>query len=200
MKLLLISDKESPYLWDYYQPGCLKDYDLILSCGDLKPDYLTFLVTMARGPLLYVHGNHDGNYASRPPEGCQCIEDDLVTVNGLRILGLGGCPVYSSGPHQYTEAQMRRRIHRLWWKLRRAGGVDIVLTHAPIKGCGDGDDYAHRGFDAFLPLLERYKPQYLIHGHVHMEYGRDVPRILQWNDTTVINAYDRYVLDIGEHL
>ena len=35
MKLLLISDKESDYLWDYYQPGRLADIDLILSCGDL---------------------------------------------------------------------------------------------------------------------------------------------------------------------
>ena len=33
MKLLLLSDHESPYLWDYYQPGRLAEYDLILSCG-----------------------------------------------------------------------------------------------------------------------------------------------------------------------
>ena len=198
MKLLLISDKENPYLWDFYQPGRLKDYDLILSCGDLKPDYLSFLVTMARAPLLYVHGNHDGKYETHPPEGCQCIEDSLVTVNGLRILGLGGCPVYNGGPHQYTEAQMRRRIHRLWLKLQLAGGVDIVLTHAPVSGFGDAQDYAHRGFQAFLPLLDRYKPRYLIHGHIHMEYGHDIPRIHQRNETTIINAYDRYVLDIDD--
>ena len=53
MKLLLISDQEEPYLYDYYVPGRLKDYDLILSAGDLKPAYLRFLVTMARAPLLY---------------------------------------------------------------------------------------------------------------------------------------------------
>lgn len=57
MKLLLLSDKESPYLWDYYQPGRLSDYDLMLSCGDLSARYLTFLVTMGRARLLYVHGN-----------------------------------------------------------------------------------------------------------------------------------------------
>ena len=33
MKLLLISDKESPYYWDYFQPGRLDGVDLILSCG-----------------------------------------------------------------------------------------------------------------------------------------------------------------------
>ena len=46
MKLLLIADEEAPYLWDFYQPGRLDGIDLILSCGDLKQEYLEFLVTM----------------------------------------------------------------------------------------------------------------------------------------------------------
>ena len=90
MKLLLLSDVESQYLWDYYQPGRLDDIDLMLSCGDLNAKYLSFLVTMGRAPLLYVRGNHDRTYEAHPPEGCDCIEDKLVKVNGLRILGLGG--------------------------------------------------------------------------------------------------------------
>jgi hypothetical protein len=50
MRILLVSDEESPYLWDYYQPGRLEGIDLILSCGDLKPEYLSFLVTMSTAP------------------------------------------------------------------------------------------------------------------------------------------------------
>ena len=49
MKLLLVSDKESPYFWDYYQPGRLDDYDLMSSCGDLNAKYLSFLVTNRPG-------------------------------------------------------------------------------------------------------------------------------------------------------
>ena len=150
MKILVISDKENPALWDYYRPGCIDDVDLILSCGDLKASYLSFLVTMGRAPLLYVHGNHDTRYAQQPPEGCDCIDGKLVNINGLRILGLGGSAFYGGGEHQYTEKQMARRLRRLKLQLRRAGGVDILLTHAPAKGCGDGDDYAHRGFECFL--------------------------------------------------
>ena len=89
MKLLLISDHENSFLWDYYVPGRLDGIDLILSCGDLKPEYLSFLVTMGRAPVLYVCGNHDGRYERTPPEGCDCIEDKLVTIKGLRILGMG---------------------------------------------------------------------------------------------------------------
>lgn len=196
MKLLLLSDVESPYLWDYYQPGRLDGIDLMLSCGDVKAAYLSFLVTLGKAPLYYVHGNHDGRFASAPPEGCDCIEDQLVTYNGLRILGLGGSPYYSGGPYQYTEQQMEKRIRKLTRQLRKAGGVDIVLTHAPIRGFGDADDYAHRGFEAFLPLVETYKPRYLIHGHVHLSYGRDIPRTVQCGETTVVNACERYVLEL----
>ena len=196
MKLLLISDKESEYLWDYYQPGRLDGVDLILSCGDLSARYLTFLVTMGNLPLLYVHGNHDRRYAQEPPEGCQCIEGRLVNVKGLRILGLGGSAQYSGGPHQYTEREMARRIRRLSFALHRAGGVDIVLTHAPAEGYGDGDDYAHRGFACFLRLLDRWRPRYLIHGHVHLTYGPNRPRVLQRGETTIINAYERYFLEL----
>lgn len=196
MKLLLVSDKESPYLWDYYQPGRLDKIDLILSCGDLKASYLSFLVTMGRAPLLYVHGNHDVTYSTDPPEGCDCIEDQLVVEGGLRILGLGGSPLYSGGPHQYTERQMARRIRRMHFQIMRHGGVDIVVTHAPARGYGDGEDYAHRGFESLLPLLDRYKPRYLIHGHVHTSYGANRPRVLQRGETTIINACERYILEI----
>ena len=196
MKILLISDEEDKYLWDYYRPGRLAGIDMILSAGDLKPEYLSFLVTMANRPLLYVHGNHDQRYEKTPPEGCDCIDDKLVTVNGLRILGLGGSLCYNGGPYQYTEKQMRRRIRRLNWKIRRAGGVDIVLAHASVRGYGDMDNITHRGFEAFQPLLDRWKPRYFVHGHVHLNYGTQQPRILQYGETTIINAYQKYMLEI----
>ena len=195
MKILTISDEECDALWDHYSPGRLKQYDLIISCGDLKPDYLSFLVTMARCPLLYVHGNHDGCYQHNPPEGCDCIDDHFVVYNGLRILGLGGCRRYRPGDFQYTNAQMRRRIMKLRWQLWKHKGVDIVVTHAPAEGLGDGEDPAHWGFPALRTLLDDYKPQYMLYGHVHLRYS-DHPRVMEYNGTTLINACERYEFDI----
>lgn len=199
MKILAVSDEECAALWDYYTPGKLKDYDLIISCGDLKPSYLSFLVTMARAPLLYVHGNHDACYEWEPPEGCDCIEDQLVNVGGLRILGLGGCMRYNLKEHQYTERQMEKRIRRLRFALWRAGGVDIVVTHAPAAGLGDGEDPTHQGFEAFLKLMEKYKPKYLLHGHMHPSYGSFV-RQHQYQDTTLINVWQRYELEVPDEM
>lgn len=198
MKILTVSDEECPALWDYYTPGRLDGYDLILSCGDLSSKYLSFLVTMAKCPVLYVHGNHDLTYSQHPPEGCDCIDDHIVTYNGVRILGLGGCRKYHPGPHQYTERQMRRRIARLRWKLRRLGGVDIVVTHAPPEGLGDADDIAHWGFTALRELIDKYQPKYLVHGHVHMSYGYNIPREIDYNGTRILNAYERYTFEIPE--
>ncbi len=196
MKILAVSDEESPYLWDTNAAQTLKQYDLILSCGDLKSDYLSFLVTVAKCPVLYVHGNHDGHYESRPPEGCDCIEDKLVVYNGVRILGLGGSIRYRPGSHQYTDRQMRRRIRKLRLALWRTGGVDIVVTHAPPRDIGDAEDPAHRGFEALRELLDKYKPQYLLHGHVHLSYGADTTRLRQYGETTVINTSERYELQL----
>ena len=198
MKILTISDKECPALWDFYVPGRLDGYDLIISCGDLSAKYLSFLVTMAKCPVLYVHGNHDGGYRHHPPEGCDCIDGHIVTYNGVRILGLGGCRKYHAGPHQYTEAQMRRRIARLRLRLRLMKGVDIVVTHAPPEGLGDDEDMAHWGFAALRDLLETYKPTYLVHGHVHMSYGHNKARVLEHGPTKIINAYERFAIEIPD--
>ena len=198
MKILTLSDQECAALYDYYIPGRLDGYDLIISCGDLSAKYLSFIVTMARVPVLYVHGNHDGGYTRMPPEGCDCIEDDIIVYNGLRILGLGGCRMYHPGPHQYTEDDMRKRIRRLRWKLWRHKGVDLVVTHAPPAGVGDSDDIAHRGFEAFLELIEKYHPKYLIHGHVHMNYGMEQVREREYMGTRVINTCERYDLIIPD--
>jgi len=196
VKLLLISDREEPYLYDYYQPGRLAGYDMILSAGDLKPVYLRFLVTMANRPLLYVHGNHDTRYEADPPEGCDCVEGKLMVCKGLRILGLGGSMLYSGGPHQYSEKQMQRRIRKLRRAVKKAGGVDIIMTHAPARGYGDGDDPAHRGFECFNELIEQYKPKYFIHGHQHLNYSTFSQRVIQHGETTIINACGRYELEL----
>ncbi|MCQ2434845.1 MAG: metallophosphoesterase family protein [Oscillospiraceae bacterium] len=199
MKIMVMSDTESASLWDHYTPDKLKGIDLIISCGDLHPHYLSFVETFANVPLLYVHGNHDEKYAETPPDGCENIEDDIyVTENGIRILGLGGSMRYRKGDHQYTEAQMQRRIHRLKMKLWRSGGFDILVTHAPAKGFHDAEDLCHQGFEAFLPLLEHYQPKYFVHGHVHMNYGGKTPRLSLLNDTVVINAYRTYTFEYGD--
>ena len=196
MKILAVADDESKYYYTNYQPGRLDEFDLIIACGDLSKAYLEFLVTMAHCPLLYVHGNHDEHFDLNPPEGCVCIDDAIHVVNGVRVLGLGGSYRYRDGKYMFTEAQMRRRIRRLWFKLRRHRGFDILVTHAPARHVNDFDSLSHRGFECFNDLLARYKPAYFVHGHIHKNYGVRIPQVTRLEHTTVINAYEHCRFEI----
>ena len=196
MKILVIADEEEKSLWDYWTKDKTKDVDFILSAGDLKAEYLSFLVTMVNRPLFYVCGNHDGKYEVKPPEGCDSIDGKIITYNGIRILGLGGSMYYNGGPHQYTEAKMKSRIRKLFFKLKKSKGVDIVLTHSPVFGYGDGEDIAHQGFECFLSFIEKYHPRYLIHGHVHKSYGHSFQRCYDVGNTRIVNASGHYIIEI----
>jgi len=195
MKILAISDQESKWLWDYFKKEHLEGVDLILSAGDLKPQYLSFLATFTTAPVLYVHGNHDERYEKTPPEGCICIDDDIYVHEGVRILGLGGSMWYRPGLYQYSEKQMKKRVKRLRWKLLRHRGFDILLTHSPAKGVNDGEDIAHKGFEVFHVLLKKYKPRFFIHGHIHMDYGREAKRYDRYENTHVINAHEKCIFE-----
>ena len=197
MKILAIADEESQYLWDYFEKSKLEGIDLIISCGDLNPLYLSFLATFTSAPVIYVHGNHDDKYKKVEPEGCICIDDDIFEYKGVRILGLGGSMRYKPGDHQYTEREMRKRLRsfKMRWKLFRKGGIDILVTHAPAYGINDGDDLPHMGFKTFKKLMDKYAPKYFLHGHVHMKYGRKHVRCDQYKDTQIINAFERYVFE-----
>lgn len=198
MKILVLADVESKYLWDFFEKSKLERIDLIISCGDLKASYLSFLATLSSVPVLYVHGNHDSKYETNPPEGCICIEDDIYVHDGVRILGLGGSMCYNYGPHQYTEKEMQKRVRKLRWKLRKHKGFDILVTHAPAYQFNDGEDLPHTGFQVFHTLLKKYQPKYFIHGHMHMNYDWRLrqKRECPYNENTiVVNAYERYELD-----
>ena len=195
MKILAIGDEESKYLWDFFDKSKLEGIDLIISCGDLDPRYLSFLATFSNVPVLYVHGNHDEIYDTVPPEGCICIEDKVYVHKGVRIMGLGGSMRYRPGSHQYTEMEMRMRYAKMKLRFQFIGGVDILVTHAPARNLNDGDDLPHQGFQVFRSILDTYHPKYFLHGHVHMKYGRKHKREDVYEDTQLINVFERYVFD-----
>lgn len=102
---------------------------------------------------------------------------------------------YRPGEHQYTEKEMRKRARKLRSKLRKHGGFDILLTHAPAYDQGDLNSTAHGGFKTFLELMDKYEPSYHIHGHVHLNYTPMAKRIRTYKNTTLINAYEKYVFE-----
>lgn len=190
MKILAVSDIESRYYYEYYSPGKLDGFDLILACGDLSRNYLEFLATLSHCPVLYIHGNHDDSLDKDPPGGCICVEDRIYVYKGIRILGLGGSYRYRKGNHMFTEQQMCRRIRRLQLNLWRYKGFDILMTHAPARHINDFDSLSHRGFECFGKLMDKYTPRFFVHGHIHKNYGVNIPQKTVHGNTIIINAFD----------
>lgn len=220
MKILCLSDTVDPVVYSKYVKERYKDVDLILSAGDLPLKYYGFLLSTLNKDLYFVFGNHNlellGRYVQESPVPRMggSYADELMPeylgefVDGkvkydkkhdLIIAGLGGSMRYNLGRHQFTENEMHWRIVKmiprlLWNKLVHGRYVDILVTHAPPAGVHDEPDLCHKGFDCFHWFIRKFKPKYLIHGHVHL-YDMNAKREDRIGDTTVINVYDRYVID-----
>lgn len=208
LKILALSDRVVETIYSDRVRRRHGDVDLVLGCGDLPYYYLEFVVSMLDKPTLYVKGNHDDGpqYTSDgrrllEAEGCDLIEDRIVKVEGLLFLGLGGSIRYKmNSSEQYTQREMRQRIRRLlpqmlFNRIRYGRYVDVVVTHSPPYGIHDRKDSAHIGFTAFLTLMSRFKPRYLLHGHAHI-WRKDEIRKTRFHQTTVINVFPVYTLEI----
>ncbi len=214
VRVLAVSDEVDEAL--AADPSAARSAQLILACGDLPFDYLATLMNALDIPLVFVPGNHDpdisgfraarsgltlraGLPATPPwPDGAVSADGRVVDVAGLRVAGLGGCRRYSAGPNQYSDRQQARRGLRLRgaarWRRRDGRGVDVLLTHAPPRGLGDGDDPPHRGFSALRGLAGALRPVVLLHGHVHPYGARVTPGLL--GGTTVYNVTGWHLLDV----
>ncbi len=107
---------------------------------------------------------------------------------------------YKPGPYMYTEKEMRKRIRKAKKTIITHGGVDILVTHAPAKGQGDLEDLPHQGFECFCELMDRVKPVYMLHGHVHGSYSWNFKRIREYKSgTTIVNAFDKCDIDYDDN-
>ncbi len=205
MKILAVSDEVLDML---YSPAVRERYpgvDLLIGCGDLPYYYLDYLTSALDAPMMYVLGNHDhgpqytvdGQILTGVRGGLN-IHGRVVREQGLLIAGLEGSMRYRpQASLMYTEAEMRCQILRLmpqllWLKMRHGRGLDILVTHSPPFEIHDRTDLAHRGFQSFRILLERFQPRYMLHGHIHLfQRGSQVTR---YHETTIINVYPLHLL------
>ena len=195
MKLLVISDAVSPFIYGQLEDSSIGDVDLVISCGDLPLDYLEYIVSMLNVPCYFVPGNHDERYVDNPPPGWHSLDGRIVNHGGIRLLGFGGSLSYKpdAGPFYYSERQMMFRLLKLQPQLWYHKKIDILVTHAPPYQLGDLEG-PHQGFKVFRKILEQHEPRYHLHGHVHLNYSQN-PRVMNFGRTSIINVYQHHVFD-----
>ena len=196
LKILAVSDFVDKSLTQMIENKTLELPDLIISCGDLAPEYLSFLRDRLDRPLFYVKGNHDIRYTHSNPVGCENINQKIVSFKSLNILGLEGSLWYSGGLNQYTDKEMKRIIFSMWFPIWRKGGIHMVITHAPPRHIHDAEDRCHMGFESFKKLINKRKPEYFIHGHIHKDFKSHDERVTNFNSTKVINTCGFTILEV----
>jgi Icc-related predicted phosphoesterase len=207
LRVLAVSDVVEPQLYNSSVKEWLGHVDLIVSCGDLPPGFLDFLMTMLDAPLVHVLGNHcyenfdpcEGGCLQGQYLGAFDLNGRVAEHHGLILAGMEGSPLYNNGPHQYTEKQAALNLLRLYpalmrEKIRSGRYLDILVTHAPPRGIHDGDDVAHMGFKSLLGFIERFKPTLVLHGHTHRYYPMQPVRT-NYKDTEIINVYGHVLLE-----
>ncbi len=200
VKILAISDIELPQMHNVpYLQRKYADVELVVSCGDLPAAYIEFVTTMLNAPLFYVRGNHDQSYDERPPGGDN-LHKRAIYFKGLWFAGLEGSRRYNRGTIQYDETEMLFNVFRLapGMLLRRAirgAGVDVMVTHAPLRGIHDREDIPHRGFKVFRWMVRWFQPRYLIHGHVDIWDRRDITHT-EFLGAQIININPVYLLEL----
>ncbi|HZT95198.1 MAG TPA: metallophosphoesterase [Chloroflexota bacterium] len=190
MRILAISDRIAPALYDHFDRGRWAGVDLVISCGDLPPEYLDFLGTSLGRPVLFVRGNHDGRRDTYA--GFHDLSRKAWTGGGLTIVGFEGCRRYNRGEVQYSEREMAREVRRA---TRGLSTLDVIVSHAPPLGCNDHDDPCHQGFLALRSAVDRYQPRVVLHGHSHLYCGQRRETML--GRTRILNCYEYALLDLA---
>ena len=145
---------------------------------------------------------HGGTYA-----GFKVFRDNSLSYidpatgkrTPLLLAGVSGSLLYNKGLNQYTEKQMKAKLLKMVPaliknKLKYGRYIDILLTHASPRHIHDKEDPCHRGFECFNWFIQKFKPKYLIHGHIHLYDARE-KRITKTEDTTVVNAYAHLLIE-----
>lgn len=208
MKILTISDIEYFKLDEQQGGQNIKDYDLVISCGDLSFYYLENIIHTSSSPLYFVRGNHAreleyGNTGARSaPHGAIDLHQSVIhdPTTGLLITGIEGSLRYNIGNYQYTQKQMWDFVLKmvpalLINKLRFGRYIDLLVTHSPPFGIHDQPDAAHQGVKAFLWLSKTFKPICHIHGHIHLYDEKTIFKTMLGR-TLVVNTYGRRQLTL----
>lgn len=201
IRFLAASDIEEPSLGHAANRESLGSLDGILGCGDLDPEWLSFLADAFHAPLVYVRGNHDrgGEWEERPLRVPAWLEAGRVDrLAGIPIVGLGWPGVLEPGNRRRPWLAWRQAFAIAARALRRRLTLRsepfVVISHVPPAGVGDGPDLYHQGFGAYRWLLGVLRPPVWIHGHTTTA---SVSSLLeQSGSTAVANATGAMLIEL----
>src|SRR4030066_660228 len=205
MKILAVSDIVIDWIYSPKIRLRLSDIDLVIGCGDLPQNYLEFILNTLDIPVYYVQGNHSkvpaqGSIQINKSRRFFDLQCSSMRINGLTFAGVEGSLRYKDGVFQYSQFEMWLNVFQLvpTFLLNRISSgrlLNVFISHAPPWGIQDQSDLAHQGIKAFRWLLDRFHPDYHLHGHIHV-YRPDMITDTIFGNTKVVNVYGYRKIDI----
>ena len=180
MKILVIADDE---FFINRLPAC--EADLLISLGDM-PDSVILQAAEKCGcrEIAALKGNHD---SSAPfPEPIRDVHLKTFTFSGVTFGGFCGSWKYKPKGNFLFEQEEVEAL------MADFPAVDIFLAHNSPRGVHDRDDEVHLGFVGFSYFIQRAKPRFFIHGHMH----HDIETIV--GSTRVIGTFGYRYLELPE--
>jgi uncharacterized protein len=195
MRILCLSDIHCEF--KKFSPGKMPDADVCIIAGDItnfgntRPievalacDWIESLKDKYKH-ILWIPGNHDIMVDKWTFVGCECLLDNVVTIEGLTFTGLSICAAYNMPElvtrwaHTTADLDVEERL------VSALPKVDILVSHCPPAGTIPPLDYAgyDLNFDEFtgkctrtpcyigLRYLTEYiyekSPKLVVCGHAH---------------------------------
>ncbi|MCL6568392.1 MAG: metallophosphoesterase [Meiothermus silvanus] len=161
--------------------------DLVIIAGDISwamrlEDALLDLQDIAKlpGTKVLLRGNHDywwgsiGRVRSALPNSMYALQNDSLVIGDVAIAGTRGWDVPGSRELTPEDAKIyRREVERLRLSLESLKGKPygylVLALHYPPFGPGGEKS-------AFTDLIEQYRPDAVLYGHLHGADGRRLPQ------------------------
>jgi Icc-related predicted phosphoesterase len=188
MRLLALADR--PFHADPQTLAEQHRVDAIVCLGDLQPSWLETLDRI-RLPKLGVYGNHDDE-PYMEWFGIENMHMRRVDLDGgPAFAGFEGCVSYKRSGHKVGPSYTQKEARKL---IRKLPPADVLICHCPPAGVNDDPaDPAHVGFDALRDWVDKHRPRWLLHGHVHPLPGSVMKRV---GDTRVVFVRGVCVLEL----
>jgi calcineurin-like phosphoesterase family protein len=198
IRILAISDDPDHALDDARNRDPLGQVDLVVGCGDLSPDWLSFVADAFLAPLVYVRGNHDDRGPWPEPKGVPVAASgvDRKTLPGLPILALSW-PRFTRDGARHDERSAWRQVASLGrHAIRSPRPPMLVVSHVPPRDAGDTPtDPYHRGYSAYRFLADRVRPPLWLHGHTNL--AAQTSWLDRCGPTTLVNATGSVLVEIA---
>lgn len=175
------------------------DHDLKFQWGWLNADFRYWLKDIAFHAgckIVGIAGNHDFIFEKEPAKvealnlPWTYLQDSGTEFEGISIYGLPWVPNLPNWAFHANREQLALRYGAV------PKGTDIVLSHGPPFGLGDGlGDFTgprfgslHVGAKSASDMLGRVNPKAFINGHIHEGFGQSTHRSQHGKRTNVYNV------------